>query len=112
MSDALLDLQRLDTTSQQLTHKRANLEQRQALSDAQADQARRHEEPPRDDAEHREADDAHGAAEALGGELSQTERAQRLPLPEEDDRDQYEREGPVDALSRQVAPDDVARQQL
>ncbi len=40
MSDALLDLQRLDTTTEQLTHRRANLEQRQALTDAQTEQAR------------------------------------------------------------------------
>lgn len=44
MSDALLDLQRLDTTTEQLTHRRANLEQRQALVDAQAEQARQQAE--------------------------------------------------------------------
>ena len=40
MSDALLDLQRLDTTAQQLTHRRTHLDQRQALLDAEAEQAR------------------------------------------------------------------------
>ena len=44
MSDALLDLQRLDTTAQQLTHRRANLDQRQALVEAQAEQARQQAE--------------------------------------------------------------------
>lgn len=40
MSDALLDLQLLDTTSEQLAHRRIHLEQRQALIDAQDEQRR------------------------------------------------------------------------
>ncbi|MEM9467043.1 MAG: hypothetical protein AAGA90_16850 [Actinomycetota bacterium] len=44
MSDALLDLQRLDTTTQQLTHRRSHLDQRQALLEAQAEQARQQTE--------------------------------------------------------------------
>ena len=44
MSDALLDLQRLDTTSEQLVHRRANLAQRQALSDAVSEQERQQRE--------------------------------------------------------------------
>ena len=44
MSDALLDLQRLDTTSEQLVHRRANLAQRQALSEAVSEQERQQRE--------------------------------------------------------------------
>lgn len=40
MSDALLDLQQLDTTTEQLAHRRTHLEQRQALIDAVAEQGR------------------------------------------------------------------------
>lgn len=44
MSDALLDLQRLDTTTEQLNHRRVHLDQRQALIEAQAEQARQQAE--------------------------------------------------------------------
>lgn len=40
MSDALLDLQHLDTRSQQLAYRRTHLDQRGALVDAQAEQRR------------------------------------------------------------------------